>query len=155
MAAPPEHPVLRTIRGLLVALLVAVMLGTAADLLLLEHYEDAWQVPPLVLIAIGLGVAGWMTAAASAGAVTAMRIVMVLFIAAGVLGLVLHFIGNREFQREMDPTLGGWPLFVKVMTAKAPPALAPSVMVQIGLLGLLATYRHPSVMTPDIRSDSF
>jgi hypothetical protein len=46
----------------------------------------------------------------------------------------------------MDPSLSGWPLFVKVVTAKAPPALAPGVMVQLGLLGLVYTYRHPALM---------
>jgi len=50
--------------------------------------------------------------------------------------------GNTEFQHEMDPTLEGWTLFVKVMRAKAPPALAPAANIQIGLLGLLYTYRH-------------
>jgi hypothetical protein len=88
-----------------------------------------------------------MAAAGSAAAVTTLRVVMMLFILAGVLGLALHYNGNREFQHEMDPTLGGWALFVKIMTAKAPPALAPSVMMQMGLLGLLYTYRHPSLMT--------
>jgi hypothetical protein len=29
------------------------------------------------------------------------------------------------------------------VTAKAPPALAPAVMAQLGFLGLLYTYRHP------------
>ncbi len=154
MTGPREPSVLRTIRRLLIALLVVVMLGTAADLLLLEHYEDAWQIPPLVLIAIGLGVVGWTTASGSAGAVTAMRIVMVLYIASGALGLLLHYLGNREFQREMDPQLAGWALFVKVMTAKAPPALAPAVMAQMGLLGLLYTYRHPSLTASLARLDS-
>jgi hypothetical protein len=37
-------------------------------------------------------------------------------------------------------------LFVKVVTAKAPPALAPGVMVQLGLLGLVYTYKHPALM---------
>jgi hypothetical protein len=155
MATPREHPVLQTIRRLLLALLAVVMLGTAADLLLLEHYEDAWQIPPLILIAIGLAVVLWTTAAGSAGAVTTLRVVMMLFIVSGMLGLVLHYIGNREFQQEMDPSLGGWALFVKVMTAKAPPALAPAVMVQMGLLGLLYTYRHPSLVMIPTQPDSF
>ena len=45
--------------------------------------------------------------------ITAMRILMVLFVAAGFLGIALHYLGNREFQREMDPALAGWPLFVE------------------------------------------
>jgi hypothetical protein len=31
------------------------------------------------------------------------------------------------------------------MTAKAPPALAPAGLIQLGLLGLLYTYRHPAL----------
>ena len=34
------------------------------------------------------------------------------------------------------------------MTAKAPPALAPAGMIQMGLLGLLYTYRHPALRQP-------
>ena len=45
----------------------------------------------------------------------------------------------------MDPQLAGWPLFVKIVTAKAPPALAPASMVMIGLLGLIYTYQHPAL----------
>jgi hypothetical protein len=155
MPSRGEHPVLQTVRRLLLALLVLVMLGTALDLLLLKHYEDAWQLPPLVLIAIGLLAAAWTATAGSGSAVTSLRVVMVLFIAAGLTGLLLHYLGNREFQREMDPALGGWALFVKIMTAKAPPALAPAVMVQMGLLGLLYTYRHPSLMAIEREPDSF
>ena len=71
---------------------------------------------------------------------------MTMFVAAGDAGVLLHYNGNREFQTEMDPSLSGWPLFVKVVTAKAPPALAPGPWWQLGLLGLLYTYRHPALM---------
>ena len=60
---------------------------------------------------------------------------------------MLHYESNSEFQREMDPSLTGWPLLVKVMQAKAPPALAPASMMQIGLLGLLYAYRTPTRRT--------
>lgn len=139
----------RSMRRLLLLILALGMLGTAADLLLIAHYEDGWQLPPLVLIVIGLVSVCWLGrrgADASWMAVLALRVTMTMFIAAGVAGLLLHYNGNREFQTEMDPSLTGWPLFVKVVTAKAPPALAPGVMVQLGLLGLLFTYRHPALM---------
>ena len=74
-----------------------------------------------------------------------MRILMVLFVAAGFIGIVLHYLGNREFQLEMDPEAAGWPLFWKVVTAKSPPALAPASMVMMGLLGLIYTYQHPAL----------
>jgi hypothetical protein len=34
---------------------------------------------------------------------------------------------------------------VKSITSKAPPALAPAAMIQMGLLGLLYTYKHPAL----------
>jgi hypothetical protein len=140
-----EATVLRTVRTLLLGILAAGMLGTALDLVLLEHYEDAWQAPPLVAIGAGLAVAGWAAAGGGGRAVLSLRIVMILFVATGALGLLVHYDGNREFQLEMDPSLAGWALFTKVIHAKAPPALAPGVMIQLGLLGLLYTYRHPAL----------
>lgn len=140
-------------RRMALALLIGAMIGTAADLMLLDHHEDVWQLVPLILLALGVLVAAASFGTSSA-AVRSMRIVMSLFIAAGVLGLVLHFMGNREFQKEMDPALAGWPLFVKVITAKAPPALAPASMIQMGLLGLLCTYQHPALRLAAGRSQT-
>jgi hypothetical protein len=138
-----EPPITGTMRRALLALLVLFMLGIGLDLMLLAHHEGVWQLIPLVLIAAGLVVSA-LTLGGRAGAITAMRIMMVLFVAAGFLGIALHYLGNQEFQHEMDPGLAGWPLFVKVVTAKAPPALAPASMVMIGLLGLIYTYQHPA-----------
>jgi len=133
-----------TMRRIMLALLVIFMIGTAADLMLLDHHEGPGQLIPLVLLTLGLIVSAW-TLGGRAAAITTMRIVMVLFVAAGFLGMAMHYNGNREFQHEMDPSLAGWPLFMKIITSKAPPALAPASMIQMGLLGLLYTYRHPAV----------
>ncbi len=129
-------------RGLLV-LLGLGLLGTAVDLVLLDHYEDVWQMPPLVLCAASLLIVLWVGLSGGRTAIRALRIVMLLCIVSGLAGLALHYNGNREFQHEIDPELAGWALFFKVVTAKAPPALAPAVMAQLGFLGLLYTYRHP------------
>jgi hypothetical protein len=145
MPPSPEPAVLQTVRRLLLALLTIALLGTALDLVLLDHYEDGWQWAPLVMIAFALPAIAWLWRSPTASAVTAVRIIMVLVVATGLAGVLLHLNGSREFQHEIDPSLGGWSLFVKIITAKAPPALAPAAMIQIGLLGLLATYRHPAV----------
>jgi hypothetical protein len=57
----------------------------------------------------------------------------------GATGAILHYRANMEFQLEMDPTLGGMALLLKVLHAKAPQALAPGNMVLLGLLGLVST----------------
>lgn len=129
-----------------------VMFGTIVDLLLLEHYEEVWQWVPLVVLSLALVTAGWTATSGSAAAVTTLRIVMVLVVATGLLGVVMHYGGSREFQIEMDPALAGWALFVKVMRAKAPPTLAPAAMVQAGLFGLLYTWRHPALASSPTES---
>lgn len=143
--AGTDPGVIGTMRTLLLVVLAVSMAGSAADLLLIEHYEEPWQVAPLAVFAAGLATAGWAATSGAPGAVLAMRIVMTLAIASGVVGVLLHFGASREFQQEIDPALAGWALVVKSVTAKAPPALAPGVMIQIGLLGLLYTYRHPAL----------
>ena len=145
VTAARDHDVLAALRRLLLAIVSAVMIGTIVDLVLLGHYEEAWQWPPLIVITATLVVAAWTARAGTAAAVTAYRVAMVLVVATGLLGVVMHYSGSRDFQLEMDPALTGWPLFVKVMRAKAPPTLAPAAMIQAGLFGLLYTWRHPAL----------
>lgn len=145
MNEPTEAPGLHIMRRLMLLLLAAAMIGTAADLVLLDHHEGFWQMVPLGLIALGLLSVALSAFKGGAGAVTLMRLTMALFIGSGFIGMGLHYAGNSEFQLEMDPGLHGWNLFVKAITAKAPPALAPAGMIQMGLLGLLYTYRHPAM----------
>ncbi len=73
--------------------------------------------------------------------------VMVLLIISGALGVYFHFRATAEFQLEMDPALAGWALFRKAIVAKAPPALAPGAMTQLGLIGLAYTFRHPALQS--------
>ena len=72
--------------------------------------------------------------------------------AAGATGAYLHYLGGVEFQADMDPTLSRWQLFWKVIHMQAPPTLAPGVLVQFALLGLVSTYRDP--LTVVSRADS-
>lgn len=134
---------LMPLRRWLMGLLVLGLLGTGAELLLLEHYEDPVQLVPLILIALAVGVLAWHGARSSAASVRALQGTMTLFLLASVVGLALHFRGAAEFQLEMDPAMGRWKLFKNVMRAKVPPVLAPWVMLQLGLIGLAYAYRHP------------
>jgi hypothetical protein len=143
-----EAPGLRNMRRLMLLLLAVAMIGTAADLMLLDHHEDFWQMVPLGVIALGVVSVVLTTVKGGAGAVMLMRVTMAFFICSGFIGMGLHYIGNNEFQLEIDPGLHGWSLFVKAITSKAPPALAPAAMIQMGLLGLLYTYKHPALRQP-------
>jgi hypothetical protein len=79
---------------------------------------------------------------------------MVAFIAAGLAGVYLHYQGSVEFKLESNPSLAGWQLFWQAIRSKTPPALAPGVMIQLGLIGLAYTYRHPALFTAtEVESD--
>ena len=133
---------LEAVRRFLFVILIFGMGGTAVELLLLKHDEDAFQLIPLVLLATGLVAVGSHAARPGAATAAAVRITMAAFVAAGLAGLYFHYGANVEFQLEGDPSLSGRALLMKVLQAKAPPALAPGVMIQFGLLGLAYTFRH-------------
>jgi hypothetical protein len=132
-------------RPFLLAILLLGMLGTEADLLLIGHDEDIPQLIPLVGIAVAVAVVVWHIVDRRAASVRALQLTMLLLVGAGVAGVVLHLRGSMEFQLETDASLGGWQLFWKAIRAKSPPALAPGVMAQLGLLGLVYAYRHPAL----------
>jgi hypothetical protein len=134
---------LERVRRWMFWVLVLGFVGTETELLLLEHYDDPWQFVPLLLIVLGFASLLWYDKRHHAASLRAFRIIMVLFIIAGFVGLVLHFRGAVEFQLETDPTMGRWELVKKVMRVKAPPVLAPGVMLQLGLIGLAYALPNP------------
>ena len=117
--------------------LLASMVGSVADLALLEHTEDVWQIVPLVLLGLATValLAAWRWP--NAATLRAVQGVMALVIAAGAVGLWLHYRANAEFELEMYPTLAGWGLFWKAIHGASPPSLAPGGMFLIGVLGLV------------------
>jgi hypothetical protein len=139
-----ESQILRRLRQFLLALLAAGLVGTAVDLLFLDHVEDTLQLVPLVAIGLSLGAVGWRAASGGAAGVRVLQVAMVLLTATAAIGIVLHFRGNMEFQLDMDPSLGGFDLLMTVLRAKSPPTLAPGNLALLGLVGLTSTYRHPA-----------
>ena len=130
------------LRKMLLAVFLLGAVGTGVELVLLEHYSEPYQLIPLGMILIGIVVlAAWCLSGAPA-VLRAFQGSMLLFILAGALGVYLHFDSNVEFELEMNPSAGGWPLVWASLTG-AMPALAPGTMVHLGLVGLLFTYRHP------------
>ncbi|HEY1235670.1 MAG TPA: hypothetical protein VGH22_19985 [Candidatus Binatia bacterium] len=138
--SPPEH----IIRFLLLGVLFVGLFGTGAELLLLQHTETLWELIPLVLIGLALIILTWHAIARHPASIAFIRGVMGLFLLAGVAGMALHYQSSMEFRLETNPSLNGWALFWATIFAKTPPALAPGAMVQLGLLGLVYTYQHPS-----------
>jgi hypothetical protein len=118
-------------------------LAMLAELTLIGHTEDSNQLIPLGVGGVGMVAVLWTALAPRVGALRFLQLVMLLYIGSGVVGVTLHAVANAEFQREMDSTIVGIKLLMKVLEATSPPAMAPALMVQLGLLGLLFTYKHP------------
>jgi hypothetical protein len=104
-----------------------VVLGTAGisvELVVLEHYTDWNQLIPLVVAAWGVLAALGMTLAPGLPALRVWQFTMLVFVGTGITGITMH--GDV------------------VSETVNPPLLAPGLFAQLGLLGLLYTYRHPA-----------
>lgn len=134
-----------SVRWFLLATFLVGTAGTSVELALLGHIEDLWQVVPLLLAGLAVGILIVLISRPSREWLLALRVVLVAMIASGVLGAYLHLRANMEFQLETDPTLSGLALLGKAVRAKSPPALAPGAMIQLGLIGLAYTMRHPAL----------
>ena len=93
-----------------------------AELVILEHSADPDQWIPLVVGASGLLSVTWAGIAPSVAALRTLQFLMLVYIGSAVIGVTLHVQADAEA-----------------------PALAPGLLAQLGCLGLLATYRHPTL----------
>jgi len=118
---------------LLVAFLIS-LLGTGAELLLLEHTQGVWQWVPVILIGVGLLAFLWLLRSPSRGSRRLFRLMMVFFMLSGIVGFILHYNGNMAFELEMYPTMRGAELIWETLKG-ATPVLAPGTMIATGLLG--------------------
>lgn len=132
-------------RRILLVILILGIAGISLELWLLAHTEDVYQLIPLWLAALAAIAIATVALRPSVGTVRLFQAVMALFLVSGIVGMYLHFEVNMEFQLEMDPALSGMALYRKAIVAKSPPALAPGAMIQLGLVGLAYTFRHPAL----------
>ena len=133
-----------SLRQLVLALVFIGIVGLEIELALLRHAESFSQWIPHVVLIAGLLSTVIVYLRPTRGTMRAFQAMMVIFVVVGLIGLVLHFRGNVEFALERDPSLSGVRLLWKSLRG-ATPALAPGALSQLGLLGLLYTYRHPAL----------
>lgn len=140
------------LRRLLLAIFALGILGTGAELVLLEHYESWQQWLPLAVLAIGLAGTAAVHHRPGRGSVLALRVIATAFLLSGALGIYFHIEANVEFERELDATVGGSELVREALTG-AMPALAPGSMALLGLIGLVITAGHPALQPDDGEGD--
>jgi hypothetical protein len=139
---PPDSGTknLELLRVFILGVLALGLVGTVIELVLLGHYEEPLQFVPLVLIAAAIAALVWQVIRPSAASLLTLQIVMLMHVLAGFVGIVAHFYGSAEYQLELNPQMPMSELIDKVLRAKAPPLLAPGMMIQLGLLGLAYVY---------------
>ena len=137
-------------RRILLGILLLGVIGISAELLLLNHTEHANQWIPLVLNDLTVVMSAVVFFRPTGANIRLFQMVMLLMIVSGGVGMYLHLQANMEFQLELDGTLSGWSLLKKSIVAKAPPALAPGAMMQLGLIGLAYTFKHPALAAPKL-----
>ena len=103
-----ESQTLASIRALLLGALALGVIGTIGELILLRHIDEPAQWVPLVALSAGVPVLIWHAWSPGVGSVRTLQALMLAFIAAGVVGVGLHYDGNVEFERELHPTERGW-----------------------------------------------
>ena len=130
-------------RGIML-IFVLGSVGLGAELLLLGHFEEWRQLVPLVLLGCGLVLSAARLIFRGAILLRLFRLTMLTFVAGGLLGCWFHLSANLEFELELYPTQAGLELLSGAL-AGAFPALAPGALLQLGLAGLLYTYRHPDL----------
>jgi cation transport ATPase len=140
-----EAQTVSMIRAILLMILLLGSVGSGAELLLLNHLDGLTQWIPLLLILASFLVLGWHALRRSPASTRAVQCMMIAFIVAGLAGFYFHYRGSAEFKLESNPSLAGWQLFWEAIRGKTPPALAPGVMIQLGLIGLAYTYKHPAL----------
>jgi hypothetical protein len=138
-------------RTLVLILFVIGAVGTVADLLLIGHVEDTWQLAPVAVLACGAVAGIGAGAVGSAALIRLFQTTAVLLIATGTIGLWLHWGANSEFEREMSPDLTGAAFVWKALHGAAPPSAAPGTLIHLGLLGLVYAWRHPAFKKGDTR----
>lgn len=132
----------QSLRQLVLALVFIGIAGLEVELALLRHAESTSQWIPHAALLIGLIATAVVYFRPAPATLRIFQAIMAGFLIVGALGVYLHLRGNVEFALERDPSLTGLSLIWKALRG-ATPALAPGAMAQLGLLGLLYTYKHP------------
>lgn len=137
-------PVEGTLRRVLLALTAASAVGTVVELVLLEHFEDAWQWAPFVLCGLVLAAVAAVWLRPDRRSILALRSVMGLAVLGSAVGAVLHLQGNWDLVAETQPDAAGAHALWETIHG-GNPALASFILALMAAMATAATYRHPAL----------
>ena len=145
MGAAPisDAQTLRCVRLLILAAIAAALIVTEAELLFVGHTgSNNGQVIAVVLVSLGLITVSCHAILRNTSSIVVLRLTMYLFLIFGIDGLFTHYHWAVQSALKSQPTLVGMPLVYATLSGKIP-LLAPGMLIEIGLLGLIYTFQHP------------
>jgi hypothetical protein len=131
------------LRPLILVIMGIGTLGILGELLLLEHYkfDSQWIAVMLTLLT---GVCTVILALnPKAQVMRVVQLALLLVVLGSAFGVLEHVKTNYD-RMENGSNVSGLSLIWQALKGRAA-ALAPGALAQLGLLGLLFTYRHPNL----------
>lgn len=123
-----------SVKHVIVTAMLFMMIGTAIELYLLDHYEGLLQLIPLVCIGGSFILAVTLIFRRDRLLQGLFKLLLILTGFSGGYGAYLHLQANYEFEQEMKPTADRWDLIVESLSG-ALPSLAPFSMMVLALIG--------------------
>jgi hypothetical protein len=143
-----QRSTLTLLRIALLAILLIGLAGIEVELFLIKHTEGAWELTPILLVALAIVIVAWCAWRPTPSGLRALQATMLLFLLNGIVGVFIHLRANVSWEHESNPSLGGSELYMKALMG-ATPLLAPGTMIQLGLVGLAFAFRHPAFAGSD------
>jgi hypothetical protein len=134
---------LQIVRQWILAAIAAALVVMEGELIFVRHFgNNNGQMIAVVLTSAGLLATGWHVIARNTPSIIVFRFLMYLFLVFGIDGLLVHYNFAAHAALKSHPALGGLPLLYAALSGDIP-LLAPGLLIQVGLLGLLYTFHHP------------
>ena len=122
------------LKQVLVLALLFMIVGSLLELYLLDHYEDTWQLIPILSIGTTLVSLLILFFKQSKKLFNLFKSVLILTALSGVYGVFLHLQSNFEFEQDMKPTATNLELITDSLSG-ALPTLAPMSLVVLACIG--------------------
>ena len=122
------------LKKVLVLALLFMMIGSLLELYLLDHYEDSWQLIPILSVGTTLVTLLILFFKKTTKVVNLFKAVLILTALSGVYGVFLHLQSNFEFEQDMKPTATNFELITDSLSG-ALPTLAPMSLVVLACIG--------------------
>jgi len=139
-----DAQLVRRLRGFLLAMASFMCLATLVELILVEHTEGVIQWIPFGLCGLALAGIGAAAARPHRATIWGLRGSMVIVGLGSLFGLYEHISNNIAFALEIRPGAVPGDVLWEALGG-ANPLLAPGILGLAALMGLAATYYHPSL----------